>query len=64
MKLKDRESNFKSIFDSSTPGFGYSNSDLKNNYLTAEQLNSRQIAPSNRCRIRRRKLWKINNLLN
>lgn len=37
---------FKGIFDSSKPGFGYCNSDLKNPYLTAEQLNSRLIAPS------------------
>lgn len=38
--------NFKGTFDSSTPGFGYSNSDLKNLYLSREQLNSRLIAPS------------------
>ena len=37
---------FKNIFDSSRPGFGYCNSDLKNPYLTSEQLNSRLIAPS------------------
>jgi hypothetical protein len=37
---------FKGIFDSSKPGFGYCNSDLKNPYLTSEQLNSRLIAPS------------------
>jgi hypothetical protein len=37
---------FKGIFDGSKPGFGYCNSDLKNPYLTAEQLNSRLIAPS------------------
>jgi hypothetical protein len=37
---------FKSIFDSSKPGFGYCNSDLKNPYLSSEQLNSRLIAPS------------------
>jgi len=37
---------FKSTFDSSRPGFGYCNSDLKNPYLTSEQLNARLIAPS------------------
>jgi len=37
---------FRSIFDTSKPGFGYCNSDLKNPYLTSEQLNSRLIAPT------------------
>jgi len=37
---------FKGTFDSSRPGFGYCNSDLKNPYLSREQLNSRLIAPS------------------
>jgi len=37
---------FKSTFDNSDPGFGYCNSDLKNLYLTSEQLNARLIAPS------------------
>jgi hypothetical protein len=37
---------FKSTFDSSTPGFGYCNSDLKNPYLSAEQLNARLVSPS------------------
>ena len=37
---------FKGTFDSSTPGFGYCNSDLKNPYLSREQLNARLIAPS------------------
>ena len=37
---------FKSTFDSSKPGFGYCNSDLKNPYLTSEQLNARLISPS------------------
>ena len=37
---------FKSTFDTSRPGFGYSNSDLKNPYLSREQLNSRLISPS------------------
>ena len=37
---------FRNIFDTSKPGYGYCNSDLKNPYLTSEQLNSRLIAPS------------------
>lgn len=37
---------FKSTFDSTTPGFGYCNSDLKNPYLSTEQLNARLISPS------------------
>ena len=37
---------FRSVFDTSTPGFGYCNSDLKNPYLSSEQLNSRLVAPS------------------
>ena len=37
---------FKSTFDTSTPGFGYCNSDLKNPYISREQLNARMIAPS------------------
>jgi hypothetical protein len=37
---------FNGIFDSRKPGFGYCNSDLKNPYLTREQLNSRLIAPT------------------
>ena len=37
---------FKSSFDTSRPGFGYCNSDLKNPYLSREQLNSRLISPS------------------
>jgi hypothetical protein len=37
---------FKGTFDTSKPGFGYSNSDLKNPYLSVEQLNARLIAPS------------------
>ena len=37
---------FKGTFDTSTPGFGYCNSDLKNPYLTSEQLNARLVAPS------------------
>jgi hypothetical protein len=37
---------FKNTFDTSKPGFGYCNSDLKNPYLTREQLNARLISPS------------------
>jgi hypothetical protein len=37
---------FQGIFDTSNPGFGLSNSDLKNAYLTREQLNARLVAPS------------------
>lgn len=37
---------FKGTFDSSRPGFGYNNSDLKNPYLSREQLNARLISPS------------------
>jgi hypothetical protein len=37
---------FRNIFDTSKPGYGFCNSDLKNPYLTSEQLNSRLIAPT------------------
>ena len=37
---------FKGTFDPGKPGFGYCNSDLKNPYLSREQLNSRLISPS------------------
>jgi hypothetical protein len=37
---------FKNTFDTSKPGFGYNNSDLKNYYLSREQLNARLISPS------------------
>jgi hypothetical protein len=37
---------FKGIYDTSKPGFGYCNSDLKKPYLSKEQLNSRLVAPS------------------
>ncbi len=37
---------FKGTFDTSRPGFGYSNSDLKNPYLSREKLNARLVAPS------------------
>jgi len=36
---------YKSTFDNSKPGFGYNNSDLKNPYLSREQLNARLVAP-------------------
>ena len=37
---------FQSNYDTSKPGFGYNNSDLKQPYLSREQLNSRMISPS------------------
>lgn len=37
---------FKGTFDAGRPGFGYCNSDLKNPYLTREQLNARLVSPS------------------
>jgi hypothetical protein len=37
---------YQSSFDHSQPGYGYSNSDLKNPYLKREQLNARLMAPS------------------
>ena len=37
---------FRSTFDTSKPGFGFCNSDLKNPYLSRELLNSRLVAPS------------------
>jgi len=37
---------YKSTFDTSAPGFGYCNSDLKSPYLSREQLNARMISPS------------------
>ena len=37
---------FRGTFDTSKPGFGYCNSDLKNPYLSREQLNSRLVSPS------------------
>jgi len=35
---------FRNTFDTSRPGYGYCNSDLKNPYLSREQLNSRMIS--------------------
>ena len=37
---------FQSNYDTGKPGFGYNNSDLKQPYLSREQLNSRMISPS------------------
>ena len=37
---------YKNTFDSSNPGYNYQPSDLKNPYLSSEQLNARLIAPS------------------
>ena len=37
---------YKSTFDTNNPGYGYCNSDLKNPYLSREQLNARMISPS------------------
>jgi hypothetical protein len=37
---------FKSTFDTGKPGYNYQNSDLKNPYLSLEQLNARLITPS------------------
>ena len=37
---------YKSTYDSSEPGYNYPTSDLKNPYLSREQLNARMIAPS------------------
>jgi|TARA_B110000093_G_scaffold160087_1_gene180304 hypothetical protein len=36
---------YKSTFDTSHPGFGYNNSDLKNPYLSREQLQARLFSP-------------------
>ena len=36
---------FKSTFDTSKPGYGYNDSNLKNPYLTREQLNAKMISP-------------------
>ena len=37
---------FTSTHDQRKPVFGYNNSDLKQSYLTREQLNARMVAPS------------------
>lgn len=36
---------FKSAYDTSRPGFGYNDSNLKQPYLTREQLQARMVAP-------------------
>jgi hypothetical protein len=37
---------FKSVYDTSRPGYGYNNSDLKNPYMSREKLQSQIISPS------------------
>jgi len=37
---------YKSVMDTSAPGFGYPTSDLKNPYVSREQLQARMISPS------------------
>jgi len=37
---------FSSVMDTRSPGFGYPTSDLKNPYLSREQLQARMISPS------------------
>ena len=37
---------FKPTFDTSSPGYGYNNSDLKSPYLSREQLQARMISPA------------------
>jgi hypothetical protein len=37
---------YNSTFDTEHPGFGYCNSNLKNQYLSREQLNARMVSPS------------------
>lgn len=37
---------YKSTFDTSSPGFGYCNSDLKSPYMSRQQLQARMISPS------------------
>jgi hypothetical protein len=37
---------YKSTFDSTKPGYGYCNSDLKNPYLSRQQLEARMISPT------------------
>ena len=37
---------YHNTFDSAAPGYGYCNSDLKNPYLSREQLNARLVSPS------------------
>ena len=37
---------FKSTYDTSSPGYGYSTSDLKSPYLSREQLQAKMISPA------------------
>jgi len=37
---------YKSVFDMTSPGYGYCHSDLKSPYLSRQQLNARLISPS------------------
>jgi hypothetical protein len=37
---------FNGIYDNSKPGYGYCNSDLKNPYLSREQLQAKMISPN------------------
>jgi len=37
---------YQNTFDTSAPGYGYCTSDLKNPYLSREQLNARLVSPS------------------
>jgi len=37
---------YQNTFDTSEPGYGYCTSDLKNPYLSREQLNARLVSPS------------------
>ena len=37
---------FRNVFDTNRPGFGYCNSNLKNPYVSREQLNARMVAPT------------------
>jgi hypothetical protein len=36
---------YKSLFDTGSPGYGYQNSDLKNPYLSRQQLEAKMISP-------------------
>jgi hypothetical protein len=37
---------YNSIYDTSVPAYGFKNSDLKQNYMTKEQIKSRMVSPS------------------
>jgi hypothetical protein len=36
---------YKSLFDTGSPGYGYQNSDLKNPYLSRQQLEAKMMSP-------------------